>query len=597
MSKPANPLPPDDGPPLPTAAEGKALAPQEDKCLPGGDSSQADANEGTAVEPPPVAAPPVEIASAASLPADEKPSDQAAATPTPPLPPALPGEPTDEEDPILAPPTADWLAALHSARSQYGDAALRVAMSLALSISVHLFVLALMSVIVRLTYVEDAPVALVVGNSEFEERMIESIEIKPPDSNLRGETLNDSATIEPEETRSQLENHEIPEVPSPLEDASHDPMAASAMPSSELLPKLPWLTQLPLPNGGGVEGRDGETKTKLMAKYGGTPESETAVALALRWLVAHQRPDGSWRFDHTRGACNGRCGNPGTQASTTASTALALLPFLGAGHCSTRGEHAEVVQRGLYYLSGRMLDTPRGGDYQEGTMYAQGLAAIVLCEAYAMSGDPALKKPAQRALDFICYAQHSAGGWRYFPGQPGDLTVTGWQLMALKSGQLAKLEVPSPVIEKARKFLDSMSSYGGAKYGYLKAGDEPGPTAVGLLCRLYTGWPPDDERIQRGVEILARRGPQKDDLYFNYYATQVLHHAHSPEWPNWNRNLREHLIATQCRSGHEEGSWYFADPHGLTGGRLYSTSFAAMILEVYYRHQPLYEERAVNEDF
>ena len=94
-------------------------------------------------------------------------------------------------------------------------------------------------------------------------------------------------------------------------------------------------------------------------------------------------------------------------------------------------------------------------------MYAQGLTAIVLCEDYAMSGDSSLKKPAQRALDYICSAQHPAGGWRYFPGQPGDMTVTGWQLMALKSGQMAKLEVPSPVIERARKFLDTMQAYGG----------------------------------------------------------------------------------------------------------------------------------------
>ena len=66
-------------------------------------------------------------------------------------------------------------------------------------------------------------------------------------------------------------------------------------------------------------------------------------------------------------------------------------------------------------------------------MYAQGIATLTLCEAYAMTQDPELRKPAQQAIDFICHAQHSAGGWRYYPGQPGDTTVLGWQMMALRA--------------------------------------------------------------------------------------------------------------------------------------------------------------------
>ena len=88
-------------------------------------------------------------------------------------------------------------------------------------------------------------------------------------------------------------------------------------------------------------------------------------------------------------------------------------------------------------------------------MYSHGLTAICLCEAYAMTQDPDYKRDAQLALDFICSAQHPAGGWRYFPGQPGDTTVFGWQLMALKSGRIGRLHVPSPVIEQAKAYLDS----------------------------------------------------------------------------------------------------------------------------------------------
>jgi hypothetical protein len=348
--------------------------------------------------------------------------------------------------------------------------------------------------------------------------------------------------------------------------------------------------------GGGLQGRRGDQKGELIGKRGGTPESENAVALALAWLAAHQWQDGGWRLDLTDGPCGGQCRNSGTIGTTTGATGLALLPFLGAGHTHLQGEYRDVVDRGLYYLRNHIVMTPHGADLQEGTMYAQGIAAIALCEAYAMTQDESLRLPAQRAINFICHAQHSGGGWRYYPGQPGDTTVFGWQMMALKSAAMAGLDVPSPVITLAERFLDSVQSAKGSYYGYLIRGKKPGPTAIGLLVRMYTGWPQDDPRLKRGVDFLVNEGPSKRDMYFNYYATQVMNHFDGPAWPKWNEQLREYLIETQAATGHERGSWYFLDQHGVKGGRLYTTAMCAMILEVYYRHMPLYETMAVEED-
>jgi hypothetical protein len=86
-------------------------------------------------------------------------------------------------------------------------------------------------------------------------------------------------------------------------------------------------------------------------------------------------------------------------------------------------------------------------------------------------------------------------------------------------------------------------------------------------------------------------------MYFNYYATQVLAHRDGTEWREWNEEMRDYLVGSQARSGHEAGSWFFADRHGSIGGRLYTTSICAMILEVYYRHMPLYGDRAVEDAF
>ena len=349
------------------------------------------------------------------------------------------------------------------------------------------------------------------------------------------------------------------------------------------------LTATNLKIGGGYEGRTtAAARDRLAGARGGSPASERAVQLGLIWLAAHQRDNGGWTFDLKGNACDGQCSHAGNHQSTTAATALALLAFLGAGQTHQSGEYQAVVDRGLDYLRSRIVPSSRGADLQEGTMYAQGLATLALCEAFALTNDPELKTPAQQAIDYIVNVQHPLGGWRYFPGQPGDTTVLGWQMLALQSGKLADLQIPEHTIPRAHEFLDRVQGEQGATYGYQTSGDQATPTAVGLLCRMHHGWPRSDERLQLGIERLAARGPDLQDLYFTYYATQALHHYDGPQWTNWNKQLRDRLIGLQVKEGHAAGSWYTPDYHTVAGGRLCDTALAVMILEVYYRHMPLY---------
>jgi hypothetical protein len=386
---------------------------------------------------------------------------------------------------------------------------------------------------------------------------------------------------------------EAPEIPSPLPGQAAPPEIVPPEGSGfEHTPQVP-LVATDLKVGGGYEGRTAKARAQLVSARGGSPASERAVERGLAWLAAHQWADGGWRFNHREGPCAGRCSHHGTNHSTTAATGLALLAYLGAGDTHRDGDHQEVVAKGLSYLRSRIVPSSRGADLQEGTMYGQGIATLALCEAYALTNDPDLRGPAQQALDFIASVQHPLGGWRYFPGQPGDTTVLGWQLMALQSGRLAGLQTSQHTFDRAQEFLDRVQSDQGAAYGYQIGGDQPTPSAVGLLCRMYHGWPRSDARLQLGVERLAARGPDEHDLYFTYYATQVLHHFDGPQWETWNGHLRDRLVANQATEGHEAGSWYTADYHTTTGGRLCDTALAIMILEVYYRHLPLYGFRGL----
>lgn len=374
-------------------------------------------------------------------------------------------------------------------------------------------------------------------------------------------------------------------------------------------PNLPALDQVKSAIGGGrglgggrnLAARDPRVRVLMVHQEGGTTMTEAAVSRGLRWLALHQGEDGAWslhRFHQTSGcSCSGR----GAIHSDTAATSLALMPYLGAGQTHLVGLYKNHVSAALRWLIAQQKPTGdlRGTSVDNAGMYAHGQATIVLCEAYLMTGDEELKGPAQRAIDFIVRSQHPAGGWRYSPGQPGDTSVLGWQLMALQSGRAANLHVPVESLELATRFLDSVSHDGGAKYAYVPGhGPTHVMTAEALLCRMYLGWKHDYPPMEAGIQyLLDRHLPSSRDpnIYYWYYATQTLHHFGGPAWDRWNTRMREILVETQERSGHEAGSWDPKGDHGSAGGRIYMTALAICSLEVYYRHLPIFRQLDLRE--
>lgn len=352
-------------------------------------------------------------------------------------------------------------------------------------------------------------------------------------------------------------------------------------------------------SGFGFSGRSDSGRKAGLGGYGGTKRSERAVGAALNWLARHQTSMGSWSLHDYPKLCSDKtCTGPGDFRSDPGATALALLPFLAAGQThQTKGRYKNTVYKGLYWL---MSNQKPDGDLASGVpmkMYSHGLASIALCEAYGLTKDRVIGQRAQQALNFIVAEQHPEGGWRYVHGQPGDTSVTGWQIMALKSGQMSGLKVDSACLERARSFLKSVSkgNYGG-QYAYLpQQSVTSSMTAVGLLCRQYMGAQPDDLMMQEGVQAIMRNLPEltSRNLYYWYYATQVMHNIAGQDWDRWNRTTRKLLIETQCKEGCAAGSW---DPYRLEqdrlaeeGGRIYVTSLACLSLEIYYRYLPLYK--------
>lgn len=367
-----------------------------------------------------------------------------------------------------------------------------------------------------------------------------------------------------------------------------------------------------MPNSSGLQGRSADSRANLLRRGGGTKSSEKAVLAGLDWLARHQYPDGSWNFDHTQSECNGRCGDPTKKypKARAAATGLALMTYLGAGHTQSEGRYQRIIYRGIYALSDMVKLDKNGASFwdSQGRMYSQGIATMAICEAYAMTGDPALREPAQAAINYVCYAQDpNTGGWRYTPRTPrlgGDTSVMGWQIGALKSGYLSNLSVPTLVVQRAAGFLDLVMTEDGSRYYYdvAKPKGHHACTAIGALCRMYMGEKKSTLGIQQAVEALSKRGPSKSDVYYNYYTAQALFqytNGKGPMWKKWNEKTREMLVATQSHEGHEAGSWkpQAGEGHGQTSGRLFTTAMNTMTLEVYYRMLPIYRQEAIEGEF
>ena len=537
-----------------------------------------------AAAPAKPAAAPAKPAAAAAKPVAPGAKPAAAPPQQPPQQKAPPPQPEPEEHDDDAP------------RRSIGSGILRQAPAWAVSMLVHIVVLLSMALIVQDPPKEEKPRVITSSAPEVQEEFEEFEEELPvdqpdtPQQEVSNEVaLPDATVVEDVQVVTDATDVDAAAVAVEFTDFSTETAA-----SSDLLSAVGVVGG----KGGGLGGRSGAQRQKLVQAGGGSAESEAAVEAALKWFINHQMPDGSWNFDSSKApSCNGQCTHSGKHASVAGATAMALLPFLGRGYTHKEGPYKKQLEFALNALASIVV---KGNGNAGGGSYVQGLAGICLSEAYAMTQDQRLQMPAQLAVNYIMASQDPVGGgWGYGYRAPGDTSILGWNLMGLKSGHMAYLQIDPMSVKKAVAFLDSVQTDEGSGYGYNAPGNTPSLTAAGLLCRMYLGWKKDHPALNRGLDRLAKIGPSQD-LYYDYYGTQVMHHVEGDRWVAWNAKMRDMLVKTQAKQGHEQGSWHegVAQGHGPeVGGRIYCTSLATMILEVYYRHLPIYSQQSVDEDF
>lgn len=457
----------------------------------------------------------------------------------------------------------------------------------------------------RLEIVEEVTLPpLVAGFSEKIEPVEESLPIEPPAEEV-GKQLEQPIEEPPEEMVEEPE----PE-PEPVPKPSPEPMPAPETEMAEAeLSETPDGTVATGPNvaegatSSAVDHRSEAGRKLMVEKFGGSAASESAVGFALDWLAARQRANGTWDFIDV-----GPCRNPGTVNNPIGGTAYALLPFLAAGQTHKDGQYRKSVLAGLEFLTSIGVTAPAGYDLRgvlnksdddkdpNYAYYVHGAATLALCEAYGMTKDRKLKPYAEGAVKFLVNSQDPrGGGWRYNPQQPGSTSATTIQVMALKAAEKAGIKVPDVTWKGVTYYLDSVAVDGEGRYGYEIEKKSYGisVTSMALLSRMYLGKTREDSDLRAGVALIDKRGPY-DNLYYNYFATQVMKNWGGAEWDRWNGRLRDDLIAWQGVEGHDKGSWAprDRDDYSKAGGRLLTTCLATLTLEVYYRYRPLLPEQS-----
>jgi hypothetical protein len=437
---------------------------------------------------------------------------------------------------------------------------------------------------------------------------------------------------------AQSDTPPSPESDGPEEaaDASNrvpSPDGKAESPVSAAKPATATLATAALPPSTGLYMlRTDPQRTLLVTKLGGTVESEGAVAEGLNWLARHQARDGHWSHDclaaQPAGCCekDHGCSGPGTTCAM-AHTGLSLLAFQAGGHYYfNAAKYSENVKKGLDWVvshqqpGGALVDSlNRTGGFNNHYMYEHGMAAFALLEACAVaqaSGthpDTRYFQAGKRAVHFIEQQQHTDGGWRYTPQafQASDTSVSGWQVLALKTAREAKIAVHQGCLDKCEQFFKSCERPDG-RTAYQKAGsfNTEATTGVGMLVHEFLLRKPDSPLVKlaapylagyaertwgdgqpaRPVTVVKGRGLKKRvwrgdiDYYLWYNCTLAMYQAGGDAWERWNDLVRDRLEDLQIHEGCARGSWDPADRWGTAGGgRIYSTALAALTLEVYYR--------------
>ena len=336
---------------------------------------------------------------------------------------------------------------------------------------------------------------------------------------------------------------------------------------------------------------DPKKRIERLRSGGGKDMTEAAIMRGLNWLKAVQDEDGGWGNKDKDD--QGNLVKNATANYRNAMTGMALLSYLG--HCELQDSptFGPTVQKGIDFIT----STPPDKVVHDGNKgsYAHPIRTYALCEAYTMTKIPKLKEFAKRAAEVVVEGQNESGGWAYGYGKGPvahtDLSVTGWNIQALKAAALTGISIDGldDAMDKAVAYTKRcQDQVGRFRYKAGSGNGKPSLTGTGVLC-LQIWKNASSKEAQLGLDwIIANQAKdwKQVDPYEWYYHAQACFQATgvsggSKYWRAWNKEFQQIVCGAQASDGHWPHGKHF---HGDTD--IYRTTMTVLMLEVYYRYMP-----------
>jgi len=312
---------------------------------------------------------------------------------------------------------------------------------------------------------------------------------------------------------------------------------------------------------------------------------DSSIASGLAYLAKQQSADGAV---------------DASGAPRVATTGLALMAFLAAGNTPDDGQYGRSVRRAIDFLvQSAPADDGYFGKLDGSRMYGHGIVTLALAEAYGVEPDEqnraAIRAVLARAVAVILKAHdiqkpsEHQGGWRYEPNSlDSDLSLSGWNILALRAAGNIGIDVPKDHVDRARSYV--LQCYNKLQRGFAyqpRQDASIGMTGLAVLdlCLLDAATARDE--VAHGVQLLLDHpvtAETRFPYYTMYYVTQAAFQVGEPPWPIIWRSTRDRLLKEQS----PDGGW----PQSRSGeepGRVYATSMAILTLSVPKGLLPTYQ--------
>lgn len=344
---------------------------------------------------------------------------------------------------------------------------------------------------------------------------------------------------------------------------------------------------------------------------------DTSVKRGLEWLISQQNEDGSFET---------------IELGQPAITSFCLMAFLAQGESPTNGKYQKQLSKAVDYIANEQkpngliaasapdaVPIPRVFRKQSTgwpAVYNHAISGIALSEVYGQCSPkqaeklmPVIENAIAATVEMQSWPgkrTNEVGGWRYLyvrdAGVDADLSITGWQLMFLRSARNAGFDPPEKTIDAAVKYVEGcfveqenrrVHSYFGRGHCCSRA-----MAGAGVLALAHAGKHDSEEAVASGEWILKhdfknynddtppyRTATHRDRYHYGaILCTQAMFQLGGKYWKQFFPTLVDALLANQQASG----SWP-PERRDREYGSCYTTALSVLSLSVPNQMLPIFQ--------